>query len=165
MPHALGIGRVVTGVVGGLDVACVVAELAAAVLVCGHRGRVGLLRLAARGPWRAGPRRPLGPPPPGLPTSQPGPGLLFLPGRLPVFPCATPPRVSSPASPALAGGRCESPVNPRSVNAHLLFPSTHSTLPERPPGARCGRPPLRKAWGQAGSPVKKKRHASFSFLF
>lgn len=38
VPHTLGIGWVVAGVVGGLDVARVVAELAAAVLVCGHRG-------------------------------------------------------------------------------------------------------------------------------
>ena len=38
VPHALGVGRVVAGVVGGLNVARVVAELAATVLVCGHRG-------------------------------------------------------------------------------------------------------------------------------
>ena len=38
VPHALGVGRVVARVVGRLDVACVVAELAATVLVCGHRG-------------------------------------------------------------------------------------------------------------------------------
>lgn len=38
VPHALRVGRVVAGVVGGLDVARVVAELATAVLVCGRRG-------------------------------------------------------------------------------------------------------------------------------
>ena len=47
VPHALGIGRVVAGVVGGLDVARVVAKLAAAVLVCGHHGPCpGQARLA-----------------------------------------------------------------------------------------------------------------------
>lgn len=39
VPHALRVGRVVAGVVGGLDVARVVAELATAVLVCGRRGQ------------------------------------------------------------------------------------------------------------------------------
>lgn len=39
MPHTLGIGWVVSRVVGGLDVACVVTELATTVLVCGYHGQ------------------------------------------------------------------------------------------------------------------------------
>lgn len=39
MPHTLGIGWVVSRVVGGLDIACVVTKLATTVLVCGYHGQ------------------------------------------------------------------------------------------------------------------------------
>lgn len=40
MPHTLGIGWVVSRVVGGLDIACVVTKLATTVLVCGYHSQV-----------------------------------------------------------------------------------------------------------------------------
>lgn len=53
VPHALRIGRVVARVVGGLDVAGVVAKLATAVLVCGHHGPWAWSGLAGCVPWPA----------------------------------------------------------------------------------------------------------------
>lgn len=53
LPHALGVGGVVARVVGGLDVACVVAKLAAAVLVFTVRDVGGAVEVGA-GVARAG---------------------------------------------------------------------------------------------------------------
>lgn len=58
VPHALGIGGVVARVVGGLDVARIVSKLAAAVLVCGHRGPWACSGLAGGVPWPVGPPQP-----------------------------------------------------------------------------------------------------------
>ena len=92
VPHALRIGRVVAGVVGGLDVARVVAELPAAVLVCGCRGPWAWSGPARSVPGQLGlpqPRRLAGLRPilaclpVALPTRQPGPEPVFPGGPLP----------------------------------------------------------------------------------
>lgn len=89
MPHALGVGRVVAGVVGGLDVARVVAELAATVLVCGHRGpRPGQAGWpSATEEAQGGLAGAVSPPGPSSPSQAPGwsflrdpVGCLLLPG-------------------------------------------------------------------------------------